>query len=149
LKNVILILIDDLGQKDIGIFLKNETGAYNTPSVDQLASMSVVFDNAYASYPLCGPSRVSLLTGRYPARFNIPENPFFDDQCLKRKYKTFGPDTETIGKAFKKHGYETTYIGKWGAGAYRDADPSLNTEGSTPWVHGFDTSIGVSLYRSC
>lgn len=57
--NILLLMVDDL---------RPELGSYGsdhikTPNIDKLASESVLFDNAYAQYPVCGPSRLSLLTG--------------------------------------------------------------------------------------
>jgi arylsulfatase A-like enzyme len=66
--NVIVILMDDLGWKDLGC-----TGStfYETPNIDQLASRGVMFTRSYAAAPICSPTRASVLTGLYPARIGL------------------------------------------------------------------------------
>ena len=68
--NFVVILIDDLGWKDLGCY-----GAtyYETPHIDQLAADGVRFTDAYAAAAVCSPTRAALLTGRYPARIGITD----------------------------------------------------------------------------
>src|SRR5262245_46123700 len=68
--NVLFIASDDL---------RPELGCYGnqlikTPNIDRLASQGVRFERAYAQYPLCNPSRTSLLTGRYPTQTGVMDN---------------------------------------------------------------------------
>ena len=72
--NVIVILLDDLGYSDVGF---NGAKDIFTPHIDALAKQSVVFDNAYVSYPVCSPSRAGLLTGRYQDHFGYGLNVLF------------------------------------------------------------------------
>jgi arylsulfatase A-like enzyme len=72
LPNILLILADDLGKHDISTY--NPEGV-PVPSLDRLASRGVRFNNAYASSPVCSPSRVSMLTGRYQQRFGFERQP--------------------------------------------------------------------------
>ncbi len=61
--NIILIMADDLGGRDLAVY----GNKFNeSPNIDKLAKMVVVFGNTHVQYPLCGPSRVSLMTGLYP-----------------------------------------------------------------------------------
>ena len=60
--NVLFIIADDLNC-DIGAYGNNDV---YTPNIDKLASEGVLFENAHVQYPLCGPSRISLMTGLYP-----------------------------------------------------------------------------------
>ena len=62
--NVILILADDLGWKDLGFM----GAATKTPNLDRLAAEGVTFGQMHAC-PLCSPTRAALLTGRHPIRF--------------------------------------------------------------------------------
>lgn len=114
--NIVLILADDAGIETIGAY----GGEYRTPRIDQLAREGVRFDNAHAT-PLCTPSRVRLLTGRYSFR----------------NYKAFGhlgPGEPTIAKLLKSAGYRTAVSGKW----QLSGNPLDGVPGSTPREAGFD-----------
>ena len=63
--NILFILCDDLGWKDVGY---NGSQYYETPNIDQLAKRGMVFTNAYANAPVCGPSRAALMSGQYRSR---------------------------------------------------------------------------------
>ena len=63
--NVVFILADDLGWSDLGCY---GSQFHETPNVDKLAGDGVKFTNAYASHPVCGPSRQAILCGKTPAR---------------------------------------------------------------------------------
>ena len=75
-----------------------------TPAMDRLAAMGVRFENAYCSYPLCVPSRMSMLTGRMPHELGMYANCFETQQALGRP---------TLGTLFRDAGYETHWTGKW------------------------------------
>lgn len=98
--NVLFIAIDDL---------KPLIGAYGnqqikTPNIDALANSGAVFSKAYSQYPVCGPSRMSLLTGTRPETNGIMN--------LKSKIRQVNPDVVTLPQLFKQHGYETAAVGK-------------------------------------
>ena len=61
--NVVLIIVDDLGWKDLGV-----TGSelYRTPRIDSFASENVRFDHFYADGPVCSPTRAAIMTGKHP-----------------------------------------------------------------------------------
>ena len=69
--NVIMILMDDLGWRDLHC-----TGStfYETPNIDRLAARGVLFSRSYAAAPICSPTRASIVTGLYPGRigFTLP-----------------------------------------------------------------------------
>lgn len=67
--NILFFLVDDMGWMDAGY---QGSSFYETPHIDELASQGVKFTNAYASHPRCVPSRYSLITGKYPARAQMP-----------------------------------------------------------------------------
>ena len=73
--NLIIILTDDQGYNDVGF---NGCIDIPTPHLDQLAANGVKFTDGYVSYPVCGPSRAGLLTGRYQDRFGFTTNPTID-----------------------------------------------------------------------
>ena len=98
--NVLLIIADDLNTclRCYGHPL------VKTPHIDRLAERGVRFAYAYAQYPLCNPSRVSFLTGRYPAIDGVKGN---HDDFRKRM-----PDVITLPQQFNAQGYKTVRIGK-------------------------------------
>lgn len=126
--NVVLIVADDLGCKDLG-----RAGATDlmTPRIDSLATYGVYFEQAYVTAPVCSPSRAGLLTGRYQQRFGQETNP---GPSLEDN-PAFGlPVTEaTIGNRFKGLGYATAWIGKSHLGA---------TAAYHPNERGFDQFFG-------
>src|SRR5271163_5152686 len=68
--NIVLILIDDLGWRDLGCY---GSTFYKTPHVDKMAKDGIRFTDFYAACPVCSPTRASILTGRYPQRMNITD----------------------------------------------------------------------------
>ena len=66
--NILIIYADDLGYGDVSAYKK---GILPTPNIDKLASQGMKFMNAYAGASLCTPTRVSFMTGRYPARIPV------------------------------------------------------------------------------
>ncbi len=97
--NVVYILTDQWRAKATGY---NGDPNAITPDIDRLAAESIDFANAIGTSPVCTPARAVLLTGRYPTTTGM----FMNDISLS-------PNEESIGKVFKKGGYETAYIGKW------------------------------------
>jgi arylsulfatase A len=94
--NIVLIMADDLGFETIGCYGAKD---YKTPHIDALAAKGVRFNHCYAQ-PLCTPSRVQIMTGRYN----------------NRNYEGFGylnPKEVTFGNILKKAGYRTCIAGKW------------------------------------
>ncbi|XP_015910034.1 iduronate 2-sulfatase [Parasteatoda tepidariorum] len=99
-KNILFIIVDDL---------RPTLGCYGdrraiTPNIDQLASKSVLFKNAYAQQALCGPSRTSLLTSRRPDSLHL-----YDVGSYWRD--TVG-NFVSLPQHFKLHSYETISVGK-------------------------------------
>ena len=68
--NVVLIVIDDLGQRDLGCY---GSTFYKTPNIDKMAKDGLRFTDFYAACPVCSPTRASILTGRYPQRVGITD----------------------------------------------------------------------------
>lgn len=98
--NIVLILADDLGLPNVGAY----GGVYKTPNLDALAAGGTKFDRCFAN-PLCGPSRATLLFGRYVFRTGVFDNGFGAAAT---------PDKEiAIAKVLKQAGYATAVSGKW------------------------------------
>ena len=98
--NVLFIIADDLNCA---------LGAYGdslaiTPNLDKLAKEGLLFDNTHVQYPLCGPSRVSLMTGLYP------------DQTKSKKLRLYVrqtiPNVITLGQKFRMENYHSVRVGK-------------------------------------
>ncbi len=111
--NIVLIMVDDFGYECVSA---NGGESYQTPNIDRLAASGMRFENCHVQ-PLCTPTRVQLMTGRY----NV------------RNYIHFGklPRTETtFGNLLKDAGYATGVCGKW----------QLGNETDSPQHFGFDES---------
>jgi arylsulfatase A-like enzyme len=132
--NIIFILVDDLGWKDLGY---SGSTFYETPNIDKLRNESYEFSSAYAASSVCSPTRASIMTGKHPARVNItdwipgdnPKNrPFLGPKDLHQ----LPLEEVTIAEKLKNYGYTTFYSGKW----------HLGSEGYYPEQNGFDINIG-------
>ena len=66
--NIVFILADDMGWGDLSCFGRPD---YKTPNLDKLAAQGMRFTNAYSAAPVCTPTRVGFITGRYPARLRV------------------------------------------------------------------------------
>ena len=120
--NIVFILADDLGAKDLGC---NGSKFYLTPHIDKLAKEGVNFTHAYAAHPRCVPSRYGIFSGRIPGRDGVPG--FQNKKVLKH---TLPIDRVTWGEVLLENGYSTGYIGKW----------HLGKEGGEPDKQGFTDS---------
>jgi len=116
--NLIIILTDDQGYADVGF---NGSTDIKTPHIDRIASEGTRFTNGYVSYPVCGPSRAGLLTGRYQDRFGFTSNPTMDPTIEQNGI----PTTEkNIAEVLKPAGYTSGIIGKWHMGTHSDLQPN-------------------------
>lgn len=135
--NILFILLDDMGWKDLAC-----TGStfYETPNIDRLSREGMSFTNAYASCPVCSPSRASFLTGKYPARLGLTDWIDMDGTChplrgrvIDAPYVKHIPEGEyTVAQALRDGGYAAWHVGKW----------HLGGEAYYPDKEGFDVNIG-------
>ena len=68
--NLVFIIVDDLGWKDVGYM---GSDFYETPNIDKLSNNSTVFNSAYSASPVCSPTRASIMTGKHHVRVNITD----------------------------------------------------------------------------
>jgi arylsulfatase A-like enzyme len=154
--NIILIIVDDLGYSDLASYGNKNV---RTPNIDSLGIKGTRFTKAYVTSPICAPSRMGIIAGRYQQRFGA-EFMLYDkfDKSVKKKltrqlfsfkkkpegiaslkpnlfldrsvYVTDLPASEiTIAEMLKQQGYSTGYIGKWNL----TSSPTVY-----PDMHGFD-----------
>ncbi|MCP4170673.1 MAG: sulfatase [Fuerstiella sp.] len=139
--NVVLILIDDLGWKDVGCY---GSTYYQTPNIDRLAAEGMRFTAGYAACNVCSPTRAAILTGKYPARLLLtqwlPSGRWNSTKNRMRegRYLSNLPLEEvTIAEAMRGAGYRTAFMGKW----------HLGTETYYyPRHQGFDVNVGGRDY---
>ena len=116
--NVVLVLADDFGYECVAA---DGGQSYKTPHLDQLAAAGVRFEHCHVQ-PLCTPTRVQLMTGKY----NV------------RNYLNFGTlvRTETtFAHLLKKAGYATGICGKWQLGREKDSPQHFGFDESYLWQH--------------
>ena len=144
--NIIVILVDDMRWDEFG-----EAGHnfIKTPNIDRIAKEGACFLNAFATTPLCSPSRASFLTGQYAHTNGIIDNTARNAQSHQ---------LNTFPKQLHDNGYTTAFIGKWHMGnddskrpgfdywvslkgQGEAIDPSLNINGEQQIVKGYVTDI--------
>lgn len=147
--NIVLILADDLGARDLGCF---GSTYYETPNIDRLAARGVRLTSAYAASPLCSPTRASIMTGQHPARIGItsPACHLPDVKLEKRllagnarvhladSLTRLLPDYHTLAEALAEEGYATAHFGKWHLGhnlAAGDAYEPRDQGFAADWPH--------------
>ena len=127
--NVITLLVDDLGYRDIGCY----GGPVKTPVLDKLAAGGVRFTDFHSGAPSCSPSRATFLTGRHHYRTGVYS------VITERLHKMHLLTSETtIAEVLKENGYATAHFGKWHLGM-----PVNNRDNPTPAEHGFDYWFGL------
>lgn len=126
--NIIHIVADDLGWKDVGF---NGCSDIRTPNLDKLAAEGAIFSQFYVQ-PMCTPTRAALMTGRYPFRYGL-------QTAVIPSVSEYGLDTSEwlMPQCLKEAGYKTAIVGKWHLG---HADKKY-----WPRQRGFDYQYGAMI----
>jgi arylsulfatase A-like enzyme len=159
--NVIVFLADDLGYGDLGCYGRSDI---HTPNLDRLAAEGVRLTAHYANGPECTPTRVALLTGRYPHWIGGLECAVgtgnvgrYDDAIRLAERHDLGlPASEpTIGRLLESAGYRTALFGKWHLGYEPKFAPHLHgfeetlycIGGGMDYFHYLDNVAGYNLFQ--
>ncbi len=130
--NVLIIVTDDQGYADLSAY-EHSAADVQTPNMDRLAKRGVLFTQAYASAPVCSPSRAGWNTGRHQVRWD-PRSSF---ACGL-------PDgTPHLAAILKKHGYATA---KFGKNDYGGKTMHRKDVFAYPLNHGYDEFLGFSAH---
>ncbi len=135
--NIVLIVFDDLGLGDLGVY---GSRAIRTPNLDRLAAEGARFTNFYSASPYCSASRAGLLTGRHAVRSGLdhvlqaPGTPFDALLKLGGRNRRLPAEEITLAEILRAAGYATAIFGKWHLG---HEAPSL------PGDLGFDAFYGL------
>ncbi len=127
--NIVLITADDLGYGDLSSYGRAD---FDTPMLDRLAAQGTRFTQAYSIAPICTPTRVGLMTGRYPARDPLGLR---EPLTLAPADRLIGLDSSqpTLSSLLKAAGYTNGLFGKWHLGIQPQFHPNR---------HGFDQFFG-------
>ncbi len=156
--NIIFILIDDMGWRDLGCF---GSSFYETPNIDKLASEGMVFTAAYAACPVCSPTRASILSGKYPATVGVTDWIDFGGNCHPCRgklvdvpyLKQLPLSEKSLAKALLEGGYNTWHVGKWHLGGkpfYPENHGFIRNIGGCSWGHphkGYFSPYGIETLK--
>ncbi len=108
--NIVFLLADDLGIADLSCYGRQ----FSTPRIDSIARQGVLLTQAYSSSPVCSPTRVALMTGRYPGRLRVGQ----DEPLGTEREGRIGLPTDipTLPSLLRQAGYRTSLFGKWHLG---------------------------------
>lgn len=123
--NIIFIVSDDMGYGDLSLTGRSD---YTTPVIDQIGRDGAILTQAYSSAPVCTPTRVAFMTGRYPARYTAGLYEPLTTQRIGLE-----PSPATLARLLKNAGYDTALVGKWHLGLLPEFHPLR---------HGFDEFYG-------
>jgi len=158
--NVVLILADDLGWKDLTCY---GSSFYETPNIDALAKDGQLYTNGYASCPVCSPSRASIQTGLYPTQVGITDwipgraaskGAEKENRWLANDMKNqLDLEYTTIAELLKENDYNTFFAGKWHLGETKAFWPEhqgydINKGGFSLGKPTIDNKIGANGYFS-
>lgn len=141
--NIVIIISDDHAYQTISAY---GSKLMQTPGIDRIANEGVLFNKAYVTNSICGPSRATIITGKYSNKNGFKDN----------ENSSFDGSQNTFIKELTKAGYQTAWIGKWhletkpqgftywqvfpGQGSYYNPD-FLMMDGSTKRIEGYAPNV--------
>lgn len=136
--NIVLMLADDQGWNGLSVPMAPDVPGsrgdiFQTPNLERLAAGGMRFSNAYAPAPVCSPTRISIQTGKSPARLHWTKAapPEEGHKLLEpRLIRSIADSETTIAELLRTAGYATAHFGKWHIG------------GGGPGKHGYDEHDG-------
>lgn len=151
--NVLFILTDNQGWGDLSCY---GSPYCKTPHIDALAGQGVRFEHAYASAPMCTPSRDALYTGRFPGRNALGiREPLAMASVIGDKVG-ISPEEPTIVSILRSRGYSTSLVGKWHCGHLPTYSPLKigfdehfgNKSGSVDYFRHVDAAGNPDLWEN-
>ncbi|MCB9877727.1 MAG: arylsulfatase [Planctomycetes bacterium] len=130
--NVVFVLADDLGYRELGCFGQQKI---HTPRLDQLAAEGMKLTRHYCGSPVCAPSRCVLMTGRHPGHAAVRDN---QEQKPEGQWP-LPAGIPMLGEMMQQAGYRTGAFGKWGLGP-----PGSSGD---PLRRGIDRFFGYNCQR--
>ncbi len=124
--NILFIMADDLGYGELGCYGCKDI---RTPVLDKLAKEGIRFTDFYANAPVCSPTRLAFLTGRYQQRFGMDDALYYQEMG-----RGIPGDVKTIAGELAGNGYATGLFGKWHVGYDMDR---------RPLQQGFENFFGI------
>ena len=136
--NLVIIFTDDMGYADIGAYGCKDIP---TPHLDRLAAEGTRFTSAYTVAPICVPSRMGLMSGKFPARFGVFNNVYTPEENQLWMQQT------TLADVLKSRGYRTANVGKWHLSGNSSGHSGNDLGGfqfKPPHERGFDEFVGIT-----
>nr|WP_235951317.1 sulfatase-like hydrolase/transferase [Crateriforma spongiae] len=128
--NILFIFADDWGWGDLGC---HGHPYVETPNIDRLAREGTDFHRFTVASGVCSPSRTAVMTGRFPARFNIDGHFAWVPSNAKRNMPDWlDPNATTLPGLLKSAGYATAHYGKW------HLSNDMIPDSPSPGVYGYD-----------
>ncbi|QKK10042.1 MAG: sulfatase-like hydrolase/transferase [Planctomycetota bacterium] len=159
--NIILFIVDDLGWQDTSVPFHTERTPFNdryrTPHLEALAARGAKFTNAYASAPVCTPTRTSILTGKAPARTHITYWTLHKDTDTSVKRDDIAApawnlnglqpgEHDLLPEILRDAGYRTIHVGKAHFGVHKSPGGDPTTLGFTVNIAGHASGGPASYY---
>ena len=134
--NIVFVLADDMGSGDLSCY----GGAIaSTPQIDRMAKEGTRFNRYYSAAPICSPSRCGLITGQFPAHWQITsylQTRNGNRACEQADF--LDPKAPSLPRTLKASGYATAHIGKWHLGGGRDV-----TNAPKFFIYGYDENVST------